>query len=239
MTDTIPAADRPKIEKTIFSRGVRRMFGFNLDWWNAAVLLSLGGGALAAVAIMFTTAVVVKLQKQEAIDTANEFARYKLETEAKIAEAETRTAEAKLQLAKLTTPRLELLTPDARARFVEKLKPFAGTQFDTGLAINSGEQADFLWAFRPLLQDAGWILLPWSGPGPLLSFGSSGLPVSGSVAAQNIEIHLHPQSRDKLQPAADALISALRDAGIAARYWGFNVSSNNVDAVHILVGDKR
>ena len=49
------------------------MFGLNLDWWNATMLLSLGGGALAAVAIVFTTAVVVKLQKQEAIDAANEF----------------------------------------------------------------------------------------------------------------------------------------------------------------------
>jgi hypothetical protein len=171
-----------------------------------------------------------------------EMARLHLETakvKERAAELEKAAADAKLELARISTPRVTLLTEESTSSIIEKLKPFAGTKFDTGTAINSGEQADFLYALRPILQKAGWILLPWDGPGPLLSFGESGLPVSGSVAAQNVEVHLHPIHRDRLLPAAEALISALKGAGIEAKYWGFNVSSRNDDAMHILTGDKR
>lgn len=156
-----------------------------------------------------------------------------------IAQLEQETAEAKLALTKLRTDRVTLLTPEARAVILSKLTPFLGTKFDTGASASSGEQADFLWELRPLLQTAGWELVPWVGPGPPLSFGDSGLPVMGAVAAQDVEIHVHPESREKLGPPAAALVAALNEIGVAAIDRGFNAHSQNVDAIHILVGDKR
>ncbi len=71
-----------------------------------------------------------------------EMARLHLET-AKIqersAKLEKEAAEAQLSLGKLQTPRAALLTDAALNAIAEKLKPFADTKFDTGLAANSGE----------------------------------------------------------------------------------------------------
>lgn len=64
-------------------------------------------------------------------------------------------------------------------------------------------------------------------------------PVSGSVAATNVEIHIHPEFRKQLVLAATALVSALNDAGIVAVDAGFNANSTNTDAIHILIGEKR
>jgi hypothetical protein len=157
-----------------------------------------------------------------------------------IAQLEKETASAKLALKRLTTDRVTLLTPENRAVILQKLTPFLGTKFDTGAAMNSGGQADFLWEFRPLLQTAGWELVTWIGPGGTpLRFGDTGLPGMGAVAAQDVEIHVHPQSRATLGPAASALVAALNEIGIAAIDRGFNAHSSNVDAIHILVGERR
>ena len=61
----------------------------------------------------------------------------------------------------------------------------------------------------------------------------------GAVAAQDVEIHVHPESREKLGPHTAALVAALNEIGVAAIDRGFNAHSQNVDAIHILVGDKR
>src|SRR5258708_26157937 len=79
-----------QIENTSSSKKVRRMFGFDLDWWNDAMLLSLGAAALAAVALAVSSTIVIKLQKQEAIDAG-----------VKIAELNVRAKEAELKLEQL------------------------------------------------------------------------------------------------------------------------------------------
>jgi hypothetical protein len=179
-----------------------------------------------------------ELVAQQQVDTQRrhneEIARLHLET----ANANARAKEAELALVKFRAPRLP--NKEQLARIAEKLKPFAGTKFDVGLSGNSGEQADFLWRLEsalanlePDVPNAGWIELAWGG----LQRGNR--PASGSVAAQNVEIHLHPESREKLLPAANGLISVLKEIGIEAKDAGFNAHSTNVDAIHILIGDKR
>jgi hypothetical protein len=130
------------------------------------------------------------------------------------AKLEKEAAEARLALARLGTPRVKLLTPAALDLVAEKLKPFAGTKFDTGLAGSSGEQADFLWALETALTNlpppenrpnAGWIEIPWGFD--RVGVGASALrrgtrPISGPVAAQNVEIHLSPAFRPQLLAAA-------------------------------------
>jgi hypothetical protein len=141
-------------------------------------------------------------------------------------------------LLRFRTPRGVLFKEGPTGAFITNaIRQFAGTQFDTGLAI-SGEQADFLWALQPTLLAAGWVHEPWRGAGLFVTQGKD-RPLSGSVGATNVEIHIHPQSREKLLPAATALVAALNKMGIAATDAGFNTNSENVSAIHILIGDKQ
>jgi hypothetical protein len=64
-------------------------------------------------------------------------------------------------------------------------------------------------------------------------------PVAGLVSAQNVEIHLHPSFRQALQPAAEALIAALKAINIDATEIPMNAHSSTDDAMHILIGPKR
>jgi hypothetical protein len=165
--------------------------------------------------------------------------------EARTAEANQKAAEAAVELAKFRAPRRSLMTPEALASITEKLRPFAGTQFDSGIGAASGEQADFWWDLQPAIVAAGWVHIPWEYGHPDKPMQGGGIiitqadrPASGSVAVTNVEIHLFPRERDLLLPAATALISALNEVGIDAADAGYNASSATANAIHILIGDK-
>jgi hypothetical protein len=88
---------------------------------------------------------------------------------------------------------------------------------------------------------AGWVHLQWQADPNVLPFviaQGPDRPLSGSVAAANVEIHVHPESRERLSSAAAALVSALNEAGIATRDAGYNTHNVNTGAIHILIGDK-
>lgn len=82
------------IEKDIFSKTVRRMFGLSLHTWENLMVGSLVAAALAAVAVVVATYAVVQLQRLEIADSKDEFERYKLSAGQSIAEAGARAAEA-------------------------------------------------------------------------------------------------------------------------------------------------
>ena len=159
-----------------------------------------------------------------------------------LAQYEARTAEAQLALERFRSSRRKDLE-GKRDGIVEHLKPFSGTQFDCGMDRTSGEQADFWWDLQPMLIEAGWIHAQWTPPqisNSIAEFTRQGdRPMSGVVAAQNVEIHLHPDRREQLLPAASALVTALSEAGIAAIDAGYNAHNGNNAAIHILIGDKR
>jgi hypothetical protein len=111
-------------------------------------------------------------------------------------------------------------------------------EFDAGLG-GSGEQVDFWWDLEPALIAAGWTHIPWNQVGGIFVTQGPSRPISGAVAVSDVEIHLHPNHRATLEPAATALVAALNDVGIAAKDAGFNAHSMNEAAIHILIGDKR
>ena len=59
------------------------------------------------------------------------------------------------------------------------------------------------------------------------------------MGVTNISVEMHSQSRNKFLPAAEALVGALNEIGIAAAIGAFNNSSINTDAIHLLVGPKQ
>ena len=156
----------------------------------------------------------------------------------RVAEANARAAEAQLALAKFRAPRREIFAGKGPL-VTERLKPFSGTKFDCGTS-GSGEVADFWWDLQPALIAAGWEHLPWFDD--LLGgiyHRQPPLPISGIVGATNVEIHIRSEERMALAPAAEALVAALNDAGIAAADVGFNCHSKNVNALHIHIGEKQ
>jgi hypothetical protein len=155
------------------------------------------------------------------------------------AKANERAAEAEVAFIKFRKPRSTLLTLEVRSEMTEKLRPFAGTKFDIGYATEDREQADFLWWLLPTINDAGWVHIDWVGGMIFKRNNWPGDHLMGVMSVINISIEVHPESRNKLQPAADALVAALQSIEIDATTGDFNNSSTNKDAIHLLVGPKR
>jgi hypothetical protein len=180
---------------------------------------------------------VVQQQDQTQRRHDEEMARLHLEA-AKIGE---RAAKAELEVARLRTPRFKLLTPEAAASIVEKLAPFSGVKFDVGHAPIGREHWDLLWVLEPLFPKAGWVFVDWKGPNTFEKLNWTQQPhVYGVANASNVSIEINPEYRERLMPAANALASALNDAGIEAVVEGGLVgsTSRNLDAIHVLVGAK-
>jgi hypothetical protein len=76
----IPTTEMAQIENTKFSRKVRRLFGLDLHSWELIMLWSLGGAAVAALAVVVSTTAVVKLQKLELAELGKEAAEARRET---------------------------------------------------------------------------------------------------------------------------------------------------------------
>jgi hypothetical protein len=87
-------ADNAQTASTTVARRSNRVLGYDLDWWNAAMLVALGFGAFAAVLVVVATTGVIISQKRDATAASNEFERYKVDAGERIAGAEERAAEA-------------------------------------------------------------------------------------------------------------------------------------------------
>jgi hypothetical protein len=146
----------------------------------------------------------------------------------------------------LEMPRNELIEPaKVREEIVAKLHPFAGTKYDLGHPQIAREVWNFMWQFEPVLAKAGWIQMDWIGG---VRFQKQGDwpkdPATGQkywygeANVSNVSIEVRPAYWDKLMPAASALTDALHAIGITARYDNNNTSQND-DAIHILVGPKE
>lgn len=166
-----------------------------------------------------------------------------LESDAKLAEALNRAANAEEQLARLRTPRREILK-EKGSLITEAAKPFTGTVFDTGSGPMDQDVGDCLWDLEPLLWAAGWEQIDWTLP-TLMKSGVRRGPwpdrrtIGVDLAVSNIAVHIHPGSEKSLGPAADALVAALNEIGLAAKRDPFNIHNVNNNAMHILVGPIR
>ena len=110
-----------QIESTIPSKKVRRMFGFDLDWWNTAMVVSLGFGAIAALAVLVSTAVVIKLQKETEVEL-----KLALEREIAARQPRTITPEQHRTLVRLLTPTSNKGRVVVKPNFVDmEATPFA------------------------------------------------------------------------------------------------------------------
>jgi hypothetical protein len=164
------------------------------------------------------------------------------ESDAKLSEAIDRAVKAEAELIEFRKPRRSKIRPNIAA-LSGKMKILGRTKFDVGIGAGSGEQADCAWDIEEMLTNAGWSQMNWGVHEVGVSVVERGhgghRPVAGSVGAQNIEIHLAPDFRQSLLPAANGLASALTEIGVAASEVPFNANSTNNEAIHILIGPKQ
>lgn len=195
------------IENTILSRKVRRMLGLDLDAWNSLMLWSLGFAALAACAVVVSTAATIKLQKLSGEQTKLEFERYKLGVAAQVADAKREGIQAgeKAGNAMLRAAELEKEAANAQLE-TEKIKAVVAwrtipstnsSDLEKALAVKPGAvnlrytdgdpEALFLAIqFSQILAKANWNVAPGAiKPANAIVFGIS-LPDATGIDAQTL-----------------------------------------------------
>jgi hypothetical protein len=237
-----------QITNTISSNRVRRMLGHDLDWWNSAMLLSLGAVAIAAVAVVLTTYAVLKLQKQAEVETRIEFDRYKLASDLRALELtneavrlhELSRSNALVNLTNRSVMDAIIVAQGLGTRekmseatrvlyIISKLEPFAGKQFDAVVTSSSLELVALMGALKAALITAGWVEVERS------DIDTSQTPSVGGPALVKIEVDA---SKDpKLSDAAMALASALEAEHISTKVYP-KADATNANVIHLLIGPK-
>jgi hypothetical protein len=234
--------------KTNFSKGERRMFGLDLDTWNSVMLVSLAIAALGAVAVVVSTTVVIKLQKQEANDTAEAFSQYKIEAGIKIAEATEGAANAKARgdialadssKANERAKSLEVKAEELREKnlaFEKAISPRVLEQALTGQKLKSYSDIEVVVVsssdsesrrtaeqIRYMLRgEAGW--KKFSGHIPRIGF-FDGVVVHTSIGEQ------------RTREAAEMLVEQLTANGIEAK-TGYPIEELGKNGILVIVGSK-
>jgi hypothetical protein len=192
------------------------MLGLDLHGWEAVVVWSLGIAALAAIAVVVSTRIVIIMQREALRDSAEKIA---LATEG-AATANARAAEANLELAKLK----ERVSPRVLTKAqLETLKALKGNVGEIAVVwVSDSEAAMFGWQIRRALSELGILV---TSP-PLLP----GKVVAGLFA-------IFPEAINPVQKRVLAAI--LSDAGIGegmSRAWlPLDIPS---DLIVIVVGQK-
>lgn len=143
------------------------MLGFDLDWWNAAMLWSLFFAALSALAVVGSQYTIIKLQKQEALDADAAFEKYKLEVAAKVAESNERAATLEKEAAvlrwqldrEIQKRAQRLLTDEQKAALLAELRGKIG---DVNIVVQRDVEAQaFAMQLEIVLQEAGAVWHPY------------------------------------------------------------------------------
>jgi hypothetical protein len=250
-------AETTSIEKTDFSRKVRRVLGLDLHSWEQLMLLSLGAAGLIAVAIFITTASVVILQRHETAEAKRELDAYKIEAGEKVAasaaigetakadaskaneaaeRAKAEAAKANLELARIKAPRA--LSSAQQASVIAEMMPYSKTPVVFGV-FQEPEALALLEQLSMVLTTAGWIEEEWKSGGDLVLTRGVPHPPAGFTAVTGLYIQADARHADDLRPIVGKLAKLLSDAGIGAKPEVGRMGPNtNNDAIKILIGQK-
>jgi hypothetical protein len=173
----------------------------------------------------------------DAIMRAGEATKKASMAEARASIANQKAQEAILELEKFRAERI--LTGQQMARIAEKLKQFAGTEYDMALHSNDPELMGFLYFIETTLLKGGWKALSWLAPAMVITWRS--IHVAVGISVTNIVVGMHREQASLLLPAAQCLAEELMAAGINARVSPMpdaHGMSQNTTAIHILIGRK-
>jgi hypothetical protein len=244
-TAKIPSPQIMTIKNATMSKRERRMFGLDLDFWNAVMVTSLAFAAVAAFAVVISTAVVIKLQKAAELATEQEFEQYKLDASVKITGAEERAkvaeqraSEANLEIERLKTPRS--ISPEQRGRIVNKLKPFSTLPFTFSVMLEP-EPLALMEEISEVLKTADWTRVPYHLSNGGMTYGDENTPSFGTIFSLTGLAFGFPSNREvEWKPVVDVLQNALHaESGIEATTGSLSneVAAKN-DSIVIWIGRK-
>jgi len=207
-----PMADTQRTaNESIAEAGRRAMLGLGLDSWNNAivVLAALAGGF--AVLAALATYIAFQLQKQEARDSADALVKYKLATDARIAEAHAqgeRAISRALELDREINPRV--IDDGGAKEFVQRIRPFAGTP--VGILVDPGAEFGIINRIITLLKIGGWSLKSYSDSLVTLPTGDDSVVGMDHPGIAAIQVRINRSRYEDLGPAAKELSIALAQA---------------------------
>jgi len=149
-----------------------------------------------------------------------------------IAEANARALEAKLALARFQQPRL--LSEEAMARIVDKVKIFKDVEFDCA-GSPTHEATNLLTSIEDTLERAGWMALNNAGA---VSITIPNRRSRGIIISEGVSISFDQSQNPHLEKPVLALANALNDEGIAVSATGNAATPINKQAIHVIVGAK-
>jgi F0F1-type ATP synthase epsilon subunit len=224
MVKKMPKADRAQIAKTVFSIRVRHMWGLDLHGWETAMLISLGVAAIAAMAVVVATAVVVRLQHIETEDSQRELEAYKSEAAELIANANSEAAKANESTAKLNNETAKLqadnlaLQTVLRPRHIGVTGALGGTSKVEALFATMAEFRDVSFAIQPVNDAearnlANEIMLALAFVGIKSKIDEGATSVNPMTVAEGVMV-LFPLGNTIAEKAGNALADALTGAGL-------------------------
>jgi hypothetical protein len=242
---TIPTMNEAEITQMQTTTGARMdstLLGHDSDWWNVAMLISLGVAALVAVFVAAATTGVIIVQKREAVAAKDELDRYRLTVDGRIAdarkegiaageaaggvllkaaEANERAAKAELELAKYRSGRS--ITPEQHRILVERLKISAKGRVIVKPNFLNSEATRFANQISQVLIEAGF-----EGVGDVpLSIVSSNRPGLFLAVRDGSRAPLHTES----------ILKAFAEAGISVES-GYGDWVPDASTVVILVSEQ-
>jgi hypothetical protein len=153
---TIPTDESAMTANARFSRRESRMWGYDIDSWNIAMLVSLALAALAAVALVFTTFVVIRLQRQAEHNAEQSLKAYKSEAAERAAHLENDTATARKQTEQLKQlVSWRVISKNDEDQLFEILSKKPGS---VNLLYTDGDPESVIFSdqFNRVLTSAGW-----------------------------------------------------------------------------------
>jgi hypothetical protein len=155
------------------NHGGKRVLGFDLHWWEGAMVVSLWCAAAIAAFVGFATGAVVILQRASVKEASDALEKYKKDAGVEIAEANARAEEAKSVAAKanevaeherLERVKLEgVIAPrripeNDKSLIIGALRPFARRHVVLSSYAGDAESALLGFQLLPLLQAAGLVV---------------------------------------------------------------------------------
>ena len=151
-----------------------------------------------------------------------------------------RAAEMRRRLTKLYQP---LALGDRQvAAFVAQCRDAAGTLFDATADGGDSQSFEFLQLLRPMLAEAGWVEVDWSGDAAAL--GEPPHAQIGAATAPGVIVLTHRSAGTALAQAARVLGRALLDVGVLAvtqvSDWNAGPDGHalRTDVVHLVVSKR-
>jgi hypothetical protein len=143
---------------------------------------------------------------EEANKRAIELEKGNLILKGEIAKANTAAAtaqrdadKARLDLEQFRIPRVALLTSDKKAKITGQLRQFAGCKFDVAVPVGDAEAETFLPVVESILNDAGFVQIPWQPLNPqTIMYTRPGMPSVGGHSSTNLGFEANAQIDPRL-----------------------------------------